>query len=117
IRRAAAPGPTCRRPPRLRTKGRGRSPMDLDAPARLVPGAARAQVRALDELVLELPDVRVLGLELHLVAGAGCHGLDRLAGLVERVLLWTPSELKDAREGARDLGRRVAPRHVDRDPV
>src|SRR5438034_8827597 len=91
--------------------------MDLDAPARLVPGAARAEVRALDELVLELPDVRVLRLELHLIAGTGRHRVDRLAGLVERVLLGTPPELEDARERARDLGRRVAPRDVDRDPA
>src|SRR5437016_1759389 len=91
--------------------------MDLDTPARLVPGAARAEVRALDELVLELPDIRVLRLELHLIAGTCRHRLDRLAGLVEGVLLWTAPELEDAGERARDLRRRVAPRDVDRDAV
>src|SRR5258708_28857186 len=91
--------------------------MDLDAPVRFVSGAARAEVRALDELVLELPDVRVLRLELHLIAGTGRDRLDRLTGLVERVLLRTAPELEDARERARDLRGRVAPRGVDRDAV
>src|SRR5437016_193497 len=72
--------------------------MDLDAPARLVPGAARAEVRALDELVLELPDVRVLRLELHLLAGARRR----------------PSRAAPARPASREAPRPPSARRRDR---
>src|SRR6476646_8789809 len=52
---------------RARAADRPHSSVDLDAPVGLVAGAARAQVRALDELVLHLPDIGVLRLELYLI--------------------------------------------------
>jgi len=68
-----------------------------------VAGAPRAQVRPLDELVLQLPHVRVLWLELDLLPSAGADRVDRLTGLVERVLLRPAPELEDAGQGGRDL--------------
>src|SRR5207248_1495329 len=79
--------------------------------------AARVEIGALDELVLELADVCVLRLELHLFARAGGDGVDRLAGLIERVFLRTAAQLEHARERARDLRGRVAAGDVDRDAV
>jgi len=82
-----------------------------------VPGAARAQIRALDELVLELPYIRVLRRELDLVGLAPDDLLDAVARFLERLVLWTAAELDDRCEGARDLGRRVGPRDIDGDAL
>src|SRR5437762_3380203 len=89
------------------------SSVDLDAAQRLVAGAAGREVRPLDELVLELPHVRILRRELDLFGRAGGDLLDRLAGLRERLVLGSAPELDDRSERTRDLRRRIRARDVD----
>src|SRR5258706_222932 len=48
---------------------------------------------------------------------SGGDRVDRLGGFLERDVLGCAAELEHARERARDLGGRVAPRHVDRNAV
>src|SRR2546427_3256343 len=91
--------------------------VDLDAAVGLVTGRSRAQVRALDELVLQLADVRVLWRQLDLVGLAAGHLLDRVARLLERLVLGPAPQLEHRGERARDLRGRVGARDVDRDAL
>src|SRR5439155_5014980 len=111
------PARISRRPLPLRTRGRCRSPIYLDAPERLVAGATRAQIRALDELVLELAHVRVLRSQLDLVGLPADDLLDPVARLLERLVLGPAAQLDHRRERARNLGRGVRSRDVERDAL
>src|SRR2546428_4372852 len=68
--------------------------VDLDAAVGLVPGRSRAQVRALDELVLQLADVRVLWRQLDLVGFAAGHLLDRVPRPPQRPFPGPPPPLR-----------------------
>src|SRR5438094_8510107 len=94
-------------------RGRCRSPIYLDASERLVASAARAQIRALDELVLELAHVRVLRSQLDLVGLPADDLLDPVARLLECLVLGSAARLGHRRERARDLRRCVRSRDVD----
>src|SRR5439155_8419223 len=98
-------------------RGTRRSPIYLNASVGLVPGAARAEIGALDELVLQLPDVGVLRRELHLVGLAPHDLLDAVARFLERRVLGATAELDHRREGACDLRRRIGPRDVNGDAL
>src|SRR5207237_1042094 len=103
-------------PHRPRTRGTRRaSAIDLDATHGLMPGGTRREARALRELVLQPAHVRVLRGQLHLIGFAGDDRIDRLARLLERVLLRRAAQLGDRGEGARDLAGGVAARDVDGD--
>lgn len=79
--------------------------MYLNAAIGLVPAAAGAQIGSLDELVLELSNVRVLRSELDLVGLAADDLFNAVARFLERVVLRAATELDHRSESARDLRR------------
>ena len=64
--------------------------------------------------MLQLANVGVLRRKLDLALGAVADLLDRVARLVQRLILGTAPQFNDGRERARYLGRRIGTRDVNR---